>query len=314
MAEEHEGEIYTALDKLSDVKSNLSSIKTEKQALTDKKQEILDRQAEVASKIVGFEAELKSHRENLSKIQAKKKKKKLKQQELSDKAQDYLDKNNDYIKQLDDMKVDYHTKLSRARVLQEMQEENEGFIVSVKRLLEQAKTNSTLGGMIVGVVAKLMKVPEKLETAIEMALGASVQNIVTKNEDDAKYIVNYLKQNRFGRATFLPIASVKERSVPDYVRAKLNAKGVLGVANELISYDKKLEPIFKHLLGGTVIVDNLDNAVSLARATSYAVKIVTLDGDIINPQGSITGGSKKEATTNLIGRQREIEGFRGSKK
>lgn len=307
MAEEHEGEIYTALDKLSDVKSNLSSIKTEKQALTDKKQEILDRQAEVASKIVGFEAELKSHRENLSKIQAEIDDKKLKQQELSDKAQDYLDKNNDYIKQLDDMKVDYHTKLSRARVLQEMQEENEGFIVSVKRLLEQAKTNSTLGGMIVGVVAKLMKVPEKLETAIEMALGASVQNIVTKNEDDAKYIVNYLKQNRFGRATFLPIASVKERSVPDYVRAKLNAKGVLGVANELISYDKKLEPIFKHLLGGTVIVDNLDNAVSLARATSYAVKIVTLDGDIINPQGSITGGSKKEATTNLIGRQREIE-------
>lgn len=307
MAEEHEGEIYTALDKLSDVKSNLSSIKTEKQALTDKKQEILDRQAEVASKIVGFEAELKTHRDNLSKIQAEIDDKKLKQQELSDKAQDYLDKNNDYIKQLDDMKVDYHTKLSRARVLQEMQEENEGFIVSVKRLLEQAKTNSTLGGMIVGVVAKLMKVPEKLETAIEMALGASVQNIVTKNEDDAKYIVNYLKQNRFGRATFLPIASVKERSVPDYVRAKLNAKGVLGVANELISYDKKLEPIFKHLLGGTVIVDNLDNAVSLARATSYAVKIVTLDGDIINPQGSITGGSKKEATTNLIGRQREIE-------
>lgn len=307
MAEEHEGEIYNALNQLGDVKANLSSIKTEKNALTDKQAEVIARQGEVNAKIRDTQDAIAVQRENFEKYQSKLDKQKDLRQELTDRAQDYLTRNNEIIKELDDLKVDYHTKLSRARVLQEMQEENEGFIVSVKRLLEQAKTNSTIGGMIVGVVAKLMKVPEKYETAIEMTLGASVQNIVTKNEEDAKYIVNYLKQNRFGRATFLPIESVKERSVPDFVKAKLNSKGVLGIANELIKYDKKLEPIFKHLLGGTIIVDNMDNAISLARSTSYTAKIVTLDGDIINPQGAITGGSKKDASASLIGREREIE-------
>ncbi len=307
MAEENEGEIYSALDKLGDVKSNLSSIKTEVQVLEEKREETRQKKEEVSLRASELDKELLSHKSALEKVTKDLAEKQQKKQEITDKLSLCEEKNNAYIKKIDDLKVEYHTKLSRARVLQEMQEENEGFIVSVKRLLEQSKTNPTLGRMIVGVVAKLMQVPEKLETAIEMALGASVQNIVTNNEEDAKYIVNYLKQNRFGRATFLPISSVKERSVPDYVRSKLNARGVLGIASELISYEKRLEPIFKHLLGGTVIVDNLDNAVELARVTSYSVKIVTLDGDIINPQGSITGGSKKEVTSTLIGREREIK-------
>lgn len=306
-AEEQEGQIYSTLETLSDVKSNLSSIKTEKQALCDKKSEVEKRQKELSDSISNLEKELSENQSLFERIQNNIDKLKDEQQVLIDKSQDLEIKNHGIAKTLDDKKMDYHTKLSRMKVLQEMQEDNEGYIISVKRLLEQSKTNSTLGGMIVGVVAKLMKVPEKLETAIEMALGASVQNIVTKNEEDAKYIVNYLKQNRYGRATFLPISSVKERSVPEFVKGKLNTRGVLGIANELISYDKELEPIFKHLLGGTVIVDNLDNAVAIARATSYSTKLVTLDGDIINPQGSISGGSKKENTTNLIGREREIE-------
>lgn len=306
-AEEQEGEIYSTLESLGDVKSNLSSIKTEKQSLLDKKVEVENKQNELSNTISSLNKELADGQSLFAETQKQIDNLKENQQNLIDKQQDLQDKNALINKTLDDKKIDYHAKLSRAKVLQEMQEDNEGYIISVKRLLEQSKTNSTLGGMIVGVVAKLMKVPEKLETAIEMALGASVQNIVTKNEEDAKYIVNYLKQNRYGRATFLPISSVKERSVPDFVKAKLNTRGVLGIANELISYDKKLEPIFKHLLGGTVIVDNLDNAVEIARATSYSTKLVTLDGDIINPQGSISGGSKKENTTNLIGREREIE-------
>lgn len=306
-AEEQEGEIYSTLETLGDVKSNLSSIKTEKQALLDKKVEVESKQKELVTSISSLNKELSEGQTLFAETQKQIDALKENQQNLIDKQQDLQNKNALINKTLDDKKIDYHAKLSRAKVLQEMQEDNEGYIISVKRLLEQSKTNSTLGGMIVGVVAKLMKVPEKLETAIEMALGASVQNIVTKNEEDAKYIVNYLKQNRYGRATFLPISSVKERSVPDFVRAKLNTRGVLGIANELISYDKKLDPIFKHLLGGTVIVDNLDNAVEIARATSYSTKLVTLDGDIINPQGSISGGSKKENTTNLIGREREIE-------
>ncbi len=307
LAEAHEGEIYDTLTQLGDLKSDLSSIKTEKQALLNTQAETKTKIEQVEERITETQTLLATNREAFEKITAEIDQKKLEEQKLTDLASDYSLKQSELSRKLEDMKMDYHAKLSRARVLQEMQEDNEGFIVSVKRLLEQSKTNSTIGGMIVGVVAKLMQVPEQLEVAIDMALGASVQNIVTKNEDDAKYLVNYLKQNRFGRATFLPISSVKERSVPDWVRGRLNARGVLGVASELIKFDKSLEPIFKHLLGGTVIVDNIDNAILLAQNTSYAVKIVTLDGDIINPQGSITGGSRKEEGSGLIGRQREIQ-------
>ena len=300
-------EIYSALEKIGDVKSNLAGLNTEKSALQSKYSEQMDRQDKIRAEKRELESEIEALRENAEQIEADTIK--LNAQK-SDIAEELLAVNHSIAvcnKELDDDKVEYHTKLSRARVLQEMQEDNEGYIVSVKRLLEQAKTNASIGGKIVGVVAKLMKVPEKLETAIEMALGSAVQNIVTKNEDDAKYIVEYLKQNRFGRATFLPISAVKERSISDFVRSKLNGRGILGVASELIEFDSKNSPIFNHLLGGTVIVDNMDSALMLAKSTSYAVKIVTLDGDVINPQGSISGGSKKENTVNLIGREREIK-------
>ncbi|MBQ9790779.1 MAG: chromosome segregation protein SMC, partial [Clostridia bacterium] len=300
-------EIYDALEKIGDVKSNLAGLSTEKTALEAKQAEQMARQDQIKA----AKRDLELQKENLQieseKIEAEILKSNREKGNLSE---ELLSVNHSLAitaKELDDDKVEYHTKLSRARVLEEMQEDNEGYIVSVKRLLEQAKTNTGLGGRIVGVVAKLMKVPEKLETAIEMALGSAVQNIVTKNEDDAKFIVEFLKQNRFGRATFLPISAVKERSVPDFVRSKLNAKGVLGIASELVEFAQKNEPVFKHLLGGTVIVDCMDNALDLAKSTSYAVKIVTLDGDVINPAGSISGGSRKENTVSLIGREREIK-------
>jgi len=300
-------EIYTALEQIGDVKSNLAGLNSEKTALVEKQVEQTQRQDTIKNE----KRELESTQEDLKvrneELQSNISNLNIKKNNINDELSAVNHSISLCAKDLDDYKVEYHTKLSRARVLQEMQEDNEGYIVSVKRLLEQSKTNASIGGKIVGVVAKLMKVPEKLETAIEMALGSAVQNIVTKNENDAKYIVEYLKQNRFGRATFLPINAVKTKYVPDHIRSKLNTKGVLGVASELIEFDKSNQPVFDHLLGGTVIVDNIDNALDLAKSTSYQVKIVTLDGDVINPTGSISGGSKKENTVNLIGREREIK-------
>ena len=300
-------EIYSALDKLGDVKSSISSLNTEKVSLEDRKQEILNRQNQIKEDKISFEDKQKEKQSELNNTQLKLDKLKTEQQQKSQELKDISQTLSDYYTKQQETNADYHTKLSRARIMQEMAEENEGYILSVKRLLEQSKTNSTLGGMIVGVVAKLMKVPQTLETAIEMALGAAVQNIVTHNEEEAKYIVNFLKQNRFGRATFLPISSVKERYIQSEFLPKLKTQGVLGIASDLVEYDKQLSPVFKSLLGSTVIVNTIDNAVNLAKSTRYSFKIVTLDGDVINPQGSITGGSKKEAAVNLLGRERELE-------
>ncbi|MBQ7452791.1 MAG: chromosome segregation protein SMC [Clostridia bacterium] len=300
-------EIYSALEKMGDVKSSISSLNTEKSNLQDKKKEIEDRQTAIKEHKAEIDKKAEQKQGELKDVELKLDSLKSEQQSQTDLLKEINQRISDAYDRQAELNADYHSKLSRAKILEEIAEENEGYIISVKRLLEQAKTNSSIGGKIIGVVAKLMKVPQTLETAIEMALGMSVQNIVTHNEDEAKYIVSYLKQNSFGRATFLPVSSVKERFIDANNLPKLKSQGVLGIASDLISYDKSVAPVFKSLLGSTVIVDNIDNAVSLAKATRYSFKIVTLDGDVINPQGSISGGSKKEVAVSLIGRERELE-------
>ncbi|MGD9901381.1 MAG: chromosome segregation protein SMC [Spirochaetales bacterium] len=196
---------------------------------------------------------------------------------------------------------------NRSRMLKEMQREFEGFAGSVKLTLKASEQNDALKKRIVGVVANLISVPEKFVTAVEMALGNAVQNIVTEDEDDAKYIINFLKEKRYGRATFLPMTAIKPRYISDSAKDFLKSKGCFGIASDLISYDDKLDNIFKGLLGATVIVDTLQTAINMAKESRYSFKIVTLEGDVINPQGSITGGSQKNDIANLVGRDREIE-------
>ena len=173
--------------------------------------------------------------------------------------------------------------------------------------MKDAEANKAVKEKIVGVVANLIKVPEKFQIAIETSLGNAVQNIVTSDEDDAKKLVAYLKENRYGRATFLPITSMKPRNLDNESRKLLNSAGVFGVACDLIQYDKNLDSVFRSLLGGTVIVDTLDTAVNLAKSSKFSFRIVSLEGDIVNPQGSITGGSKKAEINNILGREKEIE-------
>ena len=137
-----------------------------------------------------------------------------------------------------------------------------------------------------------------------MSLGANMQNLVTDTEQEAKKLIEYLRENNLGRASFLPITSVKGKKL-DKIKSGLN--GVIGIASELVKYDKKYEQIILNLLGRTVIVENMDTAISLAKQNSYAFKIVTLKGDVLNPSGAISGGSVVQKTVNLLGRSREIE-------
>ena len=186
-----------------------------------------------------------------------------------------------------------------------MPAEYEGYAHSVRKILKESERNSSFKSKMVGVLASLIKVPAQYETAIEIALGNAVQNIVTFNEDGAKDLISYLKENKFGRATFLPISSMRRRDMDE--RLISGKKGVFGVASKLISYDKKIDNVISNLLGGTVIVDTLDTAAALAKDNGFSFKIVTLEGDVVSTQGSLTGGSKKSEVANLISREREIE-------
>lgn len=199
---------------------------------------------------------------------------------------------------------DMRIKESRLKFLVETEKEKEGYIKSVKSLLQDCENVKELGKGMHGVLANIIEVPDELETAIEMCLGASLQNIVTETEEDAKKLVEHLRKNNLGRASFLPISSVKGKKL-DKMKGLDN--GVIGIASDLVKYNKKYEQIILNLIGRTVIVDNMDTAIKLAKQNGYSFRIVTKDGDLINPSGAITGGSVAKKTVNILGRGKEIE-------
>ena len=195
-------------------------------------------------------------------------------------------------------------KQSRRNFLVETEKEKEGYIKSVKSLLKDCENIKELGKGMHGVLANIIEAPEELETAIEMCLGASLQNIVTDTEEEAKNLIEHLRKNNLGRASFLPITSVKGKKLE---KAKLNENGVIGIASDLVKYDKKYEQIILNLLGRTVITDTIETAIKVAKQNNYTFRIVTKTGDIINPSGAMTGGSVSKKTINILGRSKEIE-------
>lgn len=208
-----------------------------------------------------------------------------------------------YQTKITNMTNDLRMKESRRNFLIETEKEKEGYNKSVKTLLKECEENPILKKGVEGVLANLIEVPEKFQTAIEMSLGMAMQNIVTQNEQDAKKLVEYLRKNNIGRASFLPISSVKGRQI-EKIKGKEN---ILGIASNLIKYNKKYEQIIQSLLGKTVIVEDMEKAIKLAKENSYSFKIVTLKGDIINASGAITGGAVMKKTVNILGRKTEIE-------
>ncbi|MBO4412648.1 MAG: chromosome segregation protein SMC [Clostridia bacterium] len=306
-AEKGQKDVIDALDKLGSIKANASRLLAEKQASIESVNEIeirlndLNAKKEATNKNI---EEINNSLQNLNKENDEKK-------DILLKAKFAISALEEDVENLAKSRSDNSTKIqvyeNRKRILEEMQAEHEGYAGSVKKLLKESERNEGFKKYIVGTLASLISVPEKFETAIETALGNAVQNIVTKDEQDAKYLIEYLKRNEFGRATFLPITSMRPRALNDQDKKYLSENGCFGVAKDLIKYPSEIESVVSNLLGATVVVANLDNAIKLAQNTKFAYKIVTLDGDIINPQGSMAGGSKKSEAVNLISRDREIK-------
>lgn len=197
-----------------------------------------------------------------------------------------------------------NNKESRYKFLVETENEFEGYNRAVKEVMLKAQKDKAFGKNICGTIANLMKVPSSYELAIEMALGGMIQNIVTETEEDAKQAIEYLKKNNFGRASFLPLTAVKGEKIKNKLGED---SGMVGIAADLIEYEEKYQSIFYNLLGKTVVVDTMDNAIALAKKQKYSFRIVTLEGDILNVSGQMTGGSTYKKTTSLLSRSREIE-------
>ncbi len=197
---------------------------------------------------------------------------------------------------------------SRLKVLEEMQRDYEGYQFSVKNVLMQARRTGASG--VHGVVATLIQVPRDLEKAIDVALGGALQNIVVDREEDAARLIDYLKTNKLGRATFLPLSSVRGRTLDQQEKRLLTMDGCLGMASDLVHCDEKYKGIVENLLGRTVIAKDLKCGIPIMRAGRHAFRLVTLEGDVMNPGGSMTGGSVQSRVTSLLSREREVSEHR----
>ena len=207
--------------------------------------------------------------------------------------------------QLEISQTAYHREASRLESLRNITERYDGYGNSIRRVMEQKDRVSGIRG----VVADLIQVNKEYEIAIETALGGSIQNIVTDNEQTAKRIIEYLKKNRFGRATFLPLNSINTRGEFSQKDA-LKEAGVIGLASDLVTTEKEYTGLTRYLLGRVLVVDQIDHAIAIAKKYHHSLRMVTIEGESLSPGGSMTGGAFKN-NSNLLGRRREIEELEG---
>ena len=223
------------------------------------------------------------------------------EQRLTLKRREWQEKLEEVRRKLEEDTTGYHREQSRLESMMNIAERYDGYGNSIRRVMECREKEPG----ILGVVADLIKVEKTYEVAIETALGGSIQNIVTAEEDTAKRMIQYLKQNRYGRATFLPLTSIGKKE-PQINQKALSEPGVIGMGNTLVHTEARFEGLAGYLLGRTYVVDHIDHAIALARKYQYSLRIVTLEGESLSPGGSMTGGAFKN-TSNLLGRKREIE-------
>ena len=300
--------IIEALNARATIKSKLGRYDTMTEQVNIRKAELTSRILRMKSDEAQQEETLKALNDEFEKIneeirtlndavESKEEKLTLLRETLADKD-----------KKLRDTQVSYHQEKSRLEALSNLTERYEGYGGSVKKVMERKEQEKG----IVGVVADIIKVDKKYETAIETALGGNIQNIVTDDEETAKRMIGYLKQTKAGRATFLPLTSITH---PQEFKNQesLKEKGVLGMADELVHVDEKYRNVAKAMLGRIVVVDQVDNAVRIARKFDYGIRMVTLEGELLVPGGAISGGAFKN-NSNLLGRRREMEEMEASVK
>lgn len=202
---------------------------------------------------------------------------------------------------LNEIQVSWQQQQSKAKALQELEESGDGYQYGVKSVLEQ-KNRGKLEG-IIGTVSQLIKVPQHLEKAIETTMGISLQNLVTENDRQAQEAIAYLKKNKKGRATFLPLNTVKGQRPEEDLSNEAN---VLGLAIDLIQFDEKFENIMLHLLGKVWVINDLASAVAIGKKRGFHHRMVTIDGELIMPGGALTGGNHEKERGGLLARQRQI--------
>ena len=285
-----------------------ASVKARQQRFDTMSEQMNIRKAQLTKRLLArkteeadLDAVLSDYQKELERVSAVISEKKLEAAAMEEKEREWKKKSAETREKLEQEIAQYHKEQSRLDSLKNIAERYDGYGSSIRRVMEQRAKHPGL----LGVVSDLIQVEKKYETAIETALGGNIQNIVTEDEETAKQMISYLKQNRFGRATFLPLTSVNGKGNFKNLDV-LQEKGVMGLAHTLVKTDARYEGVIAYLLGRVVVTEHIDAAVALARKYRYSLHIVTLEGEYLSPGGSLTGGAFKNSS-NLLARKREIE-------
>ena len=295
-------------NELMELLSQNASIKARQQRCDTMAEQINIRKAQLTKRLLARKSEeadletvLKDYEEELATVNAAIEEGKAKAAEMEESLREWKRKSAETSQKLEEDLAQFHKDESRLESLKNIAERYDGYGNSIRRVMEQKAKHPGL----LGVVSDLIQVDKKYETAIETALGGNIQNIVTEDEETAKEMIAFLKQNRFGRATFLPLTSVNGKGNfknPD----ALKEKGVIGLANTLVKTEARYEGVTAYLLGRVIVTEKINDAIALAKKYHYSLHIVTLEGEYLSPGGSMTGGAFKNSS-NLLARNREIE-------
>ena len=309
----NKNKIGTLNEKIETLKDDIIELLNEKQDVSNKLTTLNANKDNIDQRNESIESEIKEINDKVKEKEVLLEDLKEKINNKKEKLNDFKEKINNYYERLNSLKEENHNLsnkiqnnnyslkeyTSKLNVYIDMENHYEGFNRGVKEVLK----NKNLKG-IYGALGQVVTVEGKYEKAIEAALGAYMQNIITADENSAKAAINYLKHNKIGRVTFLPINIIKSKKINN-IQSKTP---FVGIASDLISYDEKYRDILENILGRTIVIDNIDQGIKFARETGHKYKVVTLDGDILNPGGSLTGGSLK-TSGNILSRKRLINEF-----
>ena len=307
LSKSSQSEILLAAETLADINKNIGSLDTEKSVISSRMREVSESVKVLSQEITSLTTTLESAKKDLS-VNLKDKDDCEKEISVLEKA---ISEGNEKISELTNdiykLNIEINNLSARQKIFANIKETFEGFPSSVRRLMLDAKENATLKSHIKDIVAQVVKTDKKYEVAIETSIGNAIQHVITETPEDAQYVIEYLKKAEAGRVTFLPITSVKTRPDCAEIDSAVSMSGVLGKAVDLVKYDSYYKRVIEFLLGNTLVVDTSANALKISKTYRFAFKVVTLDGDVFTPAGTVSGGSRRSNATSLISTDRMIE-------
>lgn len=304
---QHRRKVMDAFRDLSEIKENMGSLAARKELLKERLEEMRRAMEEVRKEHEKLKAEYDTILKEQERLNAYLGDENVMMESAEQAVQTANEKVQTLIRRIYDSEAQINSLQQSLRTYTALRDRFEGYVYSVRRLMSDAKDNPQLSSRIMGMIADVVSCDKQYETAIETAFGGAMQNVITRTREDAQHLIEYLKANRAGQVTFLPTDALRPRFETPQIKSACNERGVVGLAIDLVRYDSKFENVIHNLLGNTLVCEDIAAATVISKRYPRAFKIVTLDGDIIATSGSMTGGSRRENSANLLANERKIK-------